>query len=207
MEVKWCMQDHLEQIRPYLVLVEVDQPCWHSTSKAVTCIRIRKSSRDSYMRRDATASPASSEGMVNNRLHISWPMGTSHISNKTVQTSLNALNSQLASDGVEAKITNLVNLLMRRRCFWALECFLRIAIGHEEFNADSKGSHVLWNPGRYRTTPAPSPGRLGRRSTWKTKGPCHIYYLVSDLLIFAHPTGPPLARCYVNFFFQIIQVT
>ena len=29
MGVKWCIQDHLEQIQLHLVIVEADQLCWH----------------------------------------------------------------------------------------------------------------------------------------------------------------------------------
>ena len=46
MEVKWCMQDHLEQIQPSLVLVEVDQLCWLFMQKTW----VPKSSKGSYYR-------------------------------------------------------------------------------------------------------------------------------------------------------------
>ena len=44
MGVKWCIQDHLEQIQLHLVIVEADQLCWHSTSKTWV-----PKSRDLYM--------------------------------------------------------------------------------------------------------------------------------------------------------------
>ncbi|KAF8813219.1 hypothetical protein BYT27DRAFT_7181612 [Phlegmacium glaucopus] len=122
----------------------------------------------------------------------------------TMQESLNSLNTQLA-DGVEAKITNLVNLLMRKTG-GVLE-HLGVSF---EWPSDTRRSLLTRKDIMYYEIQGDILGPPTPEKTWEARAAFDMdnkwimprllppRLLVSDLLIYAHPTGHPLARYYMN---------